>query len=471
MARENQGLHVALIIFVVLTIFLAVSTFVFFSQYNDAEKRAQVNLERAEKADDAWGEKDRWLKEFQGKMGFAEDDNADAIRDHFNADMQTFAATFPEETARTYRQVIRRQAEVINLTNKSLADEQRRVAQFKNENAALIEATQKEIGEFKKQFEEANSKLHAEKETFKDDRERMKQLQARLNSDLKQINTDYVKQLSVSDGKIGKLKEKLKKKTEEYIIVKKTVDNMRRETPDRFHGEIRWVNDRHRMVWINLGRADALRPQTNFSVFAAGMNDISEAGRKASIEVTRILGSHLAEARVVDPNPTDPILIGDKIYTPVWSLGEKRHFALAGLIDLDNDGRSDLERMHTLIKMNGGVIDAPMDAQGERSGQMNMNTRYLVVGEVYKPTAPPELRQDYTDMKKKAEELQIEEITLGKFLELMGWVRQVKVASYTSGGHQQFPVERKGKPPTSDGRISELFKPRQPPRTGGGSAY
>ena len=40
MARENQGLQVALIIFFMLTIILGVTTFIFFRQYEEADKKA-----------------------------------------------------------------------------------------------------------------------------------------------------------------------------------------------------------------------------------------------------------------------------------------------------------------------------------------------------------------------------------------------------------------------------------------------
>ncbi|NLE38125.1 MAG: hypothetical protein GX621_08895, partial [Pirellulaceae bacterium] len=250
-----------------------------------------------------------------------------------------------------------------------------------------------------------------------------------------------------------------------------TINKMRVETPDQFHGEIRWVDHRGGTVWINLGEADAVRPQTKFSVFGAGAGDLSEASKKASIEVTRVRSPHLAEARIVDDNLLDPVLVGDRIYTPVWSLGERRRFALAGVIDLDGDGRSDLQRMHTLIRANGGIVDAEMDEAGNRQGEISMDTRYLVLGEVPGVNSPPELRDDWNNIREQARKLSIETITLDRFLELMGWVRQVEVANYGEGGAKQFPVDRTNKPSVSTGGISELFKPRTPPRGAVGTKY
>jgi hypothetical protein len=39
-------------------------------------------------------------------------------------------------------------------------------------------------------------------------------------------------------------------------------------------------------------------------------------------------------------------------------------FAIAGLIDLDNDGKSDIDLMRRLIKISGGTIDAEIQIDG-----------------------------------------------------------------------------------------------------------
>ena len=58
----------------------------------------------------------------------------------------------------------------------------------------------------------------------------------------------------------------------------------------------------------------------------------------------------MVEARILDDKVSDPIIPGDKIFTPLWSPGEQRHFALAGLMDIDGDGHSDLEPLMNIIQ-------------------------------------------------------------------------------------------------------------------------
>ena len=135
-------------------------------------------------------------------------------------------------------------------------------------------------------------------------------------------------------------------------------------------------------MWINLGTADSLRRQVTFSVYDADQHDAAKATKKGSIEVTRLLGEHMAEARITEDDPTNPILTGDNIYSQVWHRGKKLHFALTGFIDFDGDGQSDMQLARDLIELNGGVVDAYLNDDGTVEGEITANTRYLVLGDV-----------------------------------------------------------------------------------------
>jgi hypothetical protein len=95
MARENQGLQIALIIFVMLTIVLGVTTFIFFRQHDEAV------VELKKKSDEAatsttenhnLQEKNKQLKKI---LGFPETEKEDAIDEAWRKDMVTFAGTYP----------------------------------------------------------------------------------------------------------------------------------------------------------------------------------------------------------------------------------------------------------------------------------------------------------------------------------------------------------------------------------------
>ncbi len=114
------------------------------------------------------------------------------------------------------------------------------------------------------------------------------------------------------------------------------------ETPDGF---IRKVDHTTGLVWINLGSGDDLAPRTSFSVYKQAHHGVGrgEQDIKGAIEVTRIIGEHLAEARILEEDYSQPMTDGDPVYTPVWSPGRKHRFAVVGLIYFN--GMNDLRRL------------------------------------------------------------------------------------------------------------------------------
>jgi len=200
---------------------------------------------------------------------------------------------------------------------------------------------------------------------------------------------------------------------------------------------------------------------------------VTKVGKKASIEVTQILGDHLAEARIVEDEPSDPILPGDVIHTPVWAPGEREHFVFTDGMDLDGDGKSDLQMMIHIVTMNGGVVDCYITDQGERQGEFTSKSRYLVVGEEPDETASQARLDAHRDLLTDAEQRGLMKITLKDLLDKMGWKNQTPVVRYGAAANpKDFQVQPpEGGSPVSTGTVSPLFQPRQPPRASRGTAY
>jgi hypothetical protein len=197
-------------------------------------------------------------------------------------------------------------------------------------------------------------------------------------------------------------------------------------------------------VWIDLGEADQLRPQISFSVFGADDSDPMKAVKKGSIEVTRILGAHMAEGQITHDDSTKPLLPGDKIYSQVWDRGRKVGFAITGLIDFNGDGKSELNQLKTIIKINNGRVDSVLEDDGKVTGDMTVHTRYLILGK--RPSDPRRVenfRKAWDDMSKQADELGVETVTLDEFLNLMGWQPDSAVVKLGSGAK---PEDFKARP-------------------------
>ena len=154
-----------------------------------------------------------------------------------------------------------------------------------------------------------------------------------------------------------------------------------RTTMDVPCGDVTHVDQHARTVWINIGRDDGLQRQMSFGVYGADNLDLGKAKKKATIEVTQIQGDHMAEARIVDDSDSDPIAPGDKIFTPLWSRGERSHFALAGVMNIDGDGRHAWRIVRNLIGINGGEVDCYADDSGKMAGGVTADTRSLIKGD------------------------------------------------------------------------------------------
>ncbi|MEM0926523.1 MAG: hypothetical protein AAGJ83_10835, partial [Planctomycetota bacterium] len=145
-------------------------------------------------------------------------------------------------------------------------------------------------------------------------------------------------------------------------------------------GEVRFVLRGGNIVSINLGSADALRPGVTFGVIDRDETArLQDAEVKASIQVTKILGPHLAEARVVaqPKNVANPIIVGDAVYSPFWAPGRTVRIALAGPFFLDSDDRPDDEALEGMILAAG----AELADNGERTGRIDPSVRFLVYDE------------------------------------------------------------------------------------------
>jgi len=184
-------------------------------------------------------------------------------------------------------------------------------------------------------------------------------------------------------------------------------------------------------------------------------NDAQKAEKKGKIEVVRMLSDHMAEARVTEDDPRNPILPGDFIYSPVWHQGKPQHFAFTGKIDLNDDGRQDLELAKELISINGGVVDAFPNEDGSQQGEINVNTRYLVVGEYPEGTDEGTLRDTWIRMHDDAKSSGTELITLTDFMNLMGYKPEDRTIGLTG------PSRAENFRPRPDAKSSDL-RPRAP---------
>jgi len=253
---------------------------------------------------------------------------------------------------------------------------------------------------------------------------------------------------------------------------------------DKADGQIVRVDNTTRAVWINLGSEDGLRPQVTFAVYTKSHEGFGRgnADIKAKIEVTKIRGPHLAEARILKDDIGRPIQADDPIYTPVWSKNVKEYFSFVGIVDMDGDEKSDRELLHnTLANANAG-IELEVDDAGNRipeGGELTVKSKFLIIGKIEDPANFPgtdeqkqeEIRKvldEYALLTKEALRKGIKVITFNDFLNYMGYEQRQRLYDATSdqkfnlkaGSHStSTSQEMGGSSRFSTGQTSERFKP------------
>jgi len=465
MARETQSLQIALIIFVILTIALGVVSFLMFKSSQEANVRAEQHLKDAAEKSKTTVKVITQSNELKRVIGFAESEEVASVLEHFKGDMKNYASSFPEDK-QFYRSALEYMHNVLKEKSAQLADAETQVQELKTRNEMLESTKDSQLQKHAAAVKKAQTDLANITKSFEAARAKMTTHQENVDSRLADARRTFNTKLSEANDQTSVANSKLSKKTTQYDRVKKQLGDVIKETFELADGEIRWINQKNKTVWVNLGSADSLPKQTTFSVYDSDSDDVSRGSKKASIEITQILGDHLAEGRIIEDLVSDPILPGDKIHTPVWSPGDQKHFAIIPFIDIDGDGKGDQHIVRNLIVMSGGVIDAEVSDEGKLTGELTVNTRYIVRGDPPTEKQNEEVRKRYSQILRDANQLGVEQISFRELLNKMGWKNQTSVQKYGIGASEKNfrPLAPDGVQRVSEGNVSGLFKERKPPK-------
>jgi hypothetical protein len=473
MARESQGLQIALIVFVIFTIAFGVAAVLFSKEYGK-EKALRADAEaKAEEANGALSAAESENMRLKEIVGLAETATLDAVDLEFNNDMTTYAQNYNDANL-SYRNVCAWLFGEVQRKNAALSDEKARVQDLKNEKAALEAAKDKQVAQANARADKAEQDLSNERTKFNQAQVQLVGLTKKREADIAQVRQTSLADAQKKDEQISTTTKENARLRDLVRVRNEQIDEMDPVVVYHPDGKVDYVSPSSDTVWINIGRADGLSRLTNFSVYAKDTTDIASAGKKGSIEVINVIGDHQAEARIIEHvNISDPIMPGDLIFTPLWKRGQRERFALTDGMDLNGDGRSNVDEVRNLIKGNGGEVDFYLDDEGKAYGQMTAGTRYLVLGKQPDENKTIERINARTAAIRQADEYGLRVISLEDMLNMMGYVRQNPVKRYGSAADQNdFRAEApEGVPRISPGNVTDLFQKRNPPRPAVNSAY
>jgi hypothetical protein len=480
-AGQNQGLQVAVIIFVILTVLSMGFAVMTATSVRELRTKAATEQRRASEADQAALSLQEELNFVKGLIGMKPADTGElpdreATEAFFQADLKKYGERLKaiEATAvepANYTQSIDALLTVLEQRNLALEAEKAKSADLQKQKDGLDATYSAQVAQFRMQADAAE-KARAEAVAKADAAEKAAELTKTTTlAEIQKISTEmeaqragYQKQITERDDKVAGLEVALKTKTD-YIESK-----IERDFAATYDGQVTKVNPSTRTVWVNLGTYDNLQKHLTFSVQPQGVPPGSNLRPKGRIEVIQILDNHLAECRILEDDLSNPILTGDNIYTPLWEPGQRTRFAFAGRIDLDGDGSDDIDRVRALVSKAGGQIDAISSATGQTEGELTIETRYLVLGPI---PAQREGIETYNAILGKAETLGVQRVPVSVFLDQIGYRRESDTVVFGGGAAKAPKITDlpDGGMRESTGSVNALFKQRRPPTPVGGSAY
>ena len=464
-ARENQGLLIAVIILVLLTLVLALAAFFGFSKAGEnADSRKQ--WEEKQKFTDAYAEsyqiQSDVLKALVGDLGVP----VTEAQAHLES-MGRLSSGFDGENQKTLQGIYEETKQIKEAFDKDMAgttpDGGVNVS-WRQRLRDLTSLVAKKVDEYNIQRQstertnlEAQTKIAANEKAMQTQLEIMNRLNEELASEKKRglekeqelkskldaavagneaINKKAAADRQTADENYQAIKNEKELVEKTNVSLKLQIDELLKKDFDNADGQIINVSASLRTVYIDLGNRDGLVNNQTFSVYNQDITNFEEGKHKAMIEVTKVY-PYRAEARIIQENPSNPILTGDHVLTATWDPGYSVPFALAGRFDLDGDIYDDTEKLIQMIKRNGGNVVAYHDEDGNVQGRIDSSVRYLVMGDApisgenaQKPEAARAIVVAMQQMKEDAVANTVKEINLQKLLNRMGVRAKPKTIKY-----------------------------------------
>jgi len=381
--RNQQGVVITLIVFIVLTLILGVTTYFGFKGLSEKKQelaQAQSDLQNATSENSSWAASFKKTKDVAGFAGLG-DGHADlaGLADKMTERVKGLDAATGGAT--TYEAAVANLAANLAQKNTELATAQAEVAAAQAAMNAEIEKSAAQ----KTEFDDKVAKMQADfDKSLADAKASYDELTASFNTQTQEV--DKVKAqakdaIAKAQQETADYKETATAFADINSDLSRRIDQLSNAEFERADAQVVYADQANKTVRLNVGTDDGIRPLTTFNVFPADAIDVGGAKSKGSVQVVAAIGPHECEARILEDEMSSPIMAGDLVYTPLWRPGEAVRYALDFNLDINGDGRSDLDEIIGLIQSSGGEVAAYLDADGKEVGSIDAGVYRLVVSE------------------------------------------------------------------------------------------
>jgi hypothetical protein len=418
--NESQGLKIAVAAFVTLTVILAVTSYFLYTGYSRAEAVADLEKDKASKAQRAASDALSRFDDFRKLAGSRAEEY-----DPAKAEVDTF---FKKNVERVNNLVAAtttaiQKAQQAGAEGKDLEDARTRVQTIINsyqsepnknfmstldrltellENLSLLstEMSANYVGIRKNlesttavakvQIDDQTKAFTKSKEDLDAEHTKHEQSRQELLTKVDQLTTDNDKKTTL----IANLETQNKQLRDDYegkLKLERAINREQRDQLDKNinvldkpDGYITFVDLDRREVQVNVNRHQGARPQMEMTVFDARSPGVPTETPKGNIVLIQV-GDQFSIARITRvASSIDPIKIGDVVYSPAWSPDEPMRFALIGKMDVNRDGKDDREELKRMIEDAGGVVDydlPPPEVGTKESGKLTARINWYVIDE------------------------------------------------------------------------------------------
>lgn len=457
-SNKPGAVHYALIVFVMITVVLGIVAYQFHREFSDqAAKFAEKDqeLSKARQQYKALDDSVQALKKLIGRSFEVVENptnpqDANTVKAAALKDMGDFgkelAGTNYAETLQKLREALdaaladrdSKVTQVASLENDLKTERDRLNTRIQTATTAQTKAEEDKRGVISVQDERLKSK--------QDEVDKLRQDNNALQASLAEEKELHEQDNRTKNQEIANLEIRIEK-------LRSDLEEIKKESFEVADGLVQRVDTAAKLVWINLGESDFLKPRMTFSVYGKENQGVGRGAEdiKGKIEVTRILGPHIAEARITEEQLFRPMVANDLLYTPLWSPGLVEKFAFVGLMDVDGDGKSDWDELVQLLSISGATVDTFVNDEGTRlpeDSKISVHTKFLVLGEVPEPDQVinederkkvDEIRKHLTEMKKEARLNGVREIKLNDFLAYIGF--ESKRRTFRPGQERPFNLK------------------------------
>ena len=397
-ASAIQALTISLIIFVMLTFVLAVTTYVFFAQKQDAVVASKTANEAATTAQQKQREAEKAAQDMLKEVIGADDgQTVEDIKTELTGMRDKVKGSADENMTPQYRLLVKTLDEAVqkaNDDNRSLNEEKRRLKdeldaakkgrksdqdkhddQF-NKKVAELKAVADARKQMNDEFEKRASDLNRQLEAANEKAERLQSLEDKIRREAAPYvaieRRDDFEAADTAAAQVAMLLDELKLRDEVVRRQNEVLGAMRIADPslqdailaatpaddriDGFDGRIVLVNELEQSVLISFPRTIGIRPGMLFFVYTPGDQLPMVAEKKGILEIVAVESGTTARGRVLNTSTRDPILLGDGVATSLWSPLRPLEVVVVGHVQLDRDSAADTDRLEALISSVGGRV-------------------------------------------------------------------------------------------------------------------